>query len=99
MDFTRLGRGAAIDGPGRAYAHPLGRLAHALWSKAQPIRMSSSPQKSFITDRNTPQFHLLSGWLVSDNPAGKEAGCGGPGLVWLSVRPVEHTAKFSKTTL
>jgi hypothetical protein len=31
------------------------------------------------------QFHQLSGWLVSDNPAGEEAVCGGPGLVWLHV--------------
>ncbi|XP_071011838.1 doublesex- and mab-3-related transcription factor 2b isoform X1 [Oncorhynchus clarkii lewisi] len=41
----------------------------------------------------------LSGWLVSDDPAGEEAGCGGPGLAWLHVRPVGRTAKFSKTTL
>ncbi|XP_070303404.1 cytochrome c oxidase subunit 5A, mitochondrial isoform X1 [Salvelinus sp. IW2-2015] len=41
------------------------------------------------------------GWLVSDNPAGEEAGCGGPGLVRLHVvvRPVGRTAKFSKTML
>ncbi len=25
----------------------------------------------------------LSGWLVSDNLGGEDAGCGGPGLVWL----------------
>ena len=30
----------------------------------------------------TPQ---LSGWLVSDNPTGEEAGYGGPRLVWLDV--------------
>ena len=42
-----------------------------------------SPQKGFITDRNTTQFHQLSGWLVSDDPAGKEARCGGLGLAWL----------------
>jgi hypothetical protein len=29
-----------------------------------------------------PQFHQLSGWLASEDPAGEEAGCGGPGLVW-----------------
>jgi hypothetical protein len=39
--------------------------------------------KGFITDRNTPQFHLLSGWLVSDNTAGEETGCGGFRLAWL----------------
>ena len=47
--------------------------------------MSFSPQKSFITDRNTPQFHQLSCWLVSDDPVGEEAGCADPGLVWLHV--------------
>ncbi len=26
-----------------------------------------------------------SGWLVSDNLGGEDAGCGGPGLVWLHV--------------
>jgi hypothetical protein len=31
-----------------------------------------SPQKGFITDRNAPQFHQLSGWLVSDDPAVEE---------------------------
>ncbi len=27
----------------------------------------------------------LSGWLVSDDHGGEDAGCGGPGLVWLHV--------------
>ncbi len=27
----------------------------------------------------------LSGWLVSDDLGGEDAGCGGPGLVWLPV--------------
>ncbi len=27
----------------------------------------------------------LSGWLVSDDLVGEDAGCGGPGLVWLHV--------------
>jgi hypothetical protein len=40
---------------------------------------------ALITDRNPPQFHQLSGWLVSNDPAGEEARCGGPGLVWLHV--------------
>ena len=31
------------------------------------------------------QFHQLSGWLVSDDPAGEEAGCGGPGLAWFHM--------------
>ena len=67
-------------GPGRAWAHPLGSQAHPVGSQAQPIRIVFSPQKGFITDRNTPQVHQFSGWLVSDNPAGEEVGCGGPGL-------------------
>ena len=32
-----------------------------------------------------PQFHQLSGWLVSDDPAGEEAGCEDPGQEWLHV--------------
>ena len=32
-----------------------------------------------------PQFHQLSGWLVSDDPAGEEDGCKGPGRVRLHV--------------
>jgi hypothetical protein len=39
----------------------------------------------FITDGNTHPFRQLSGFLVSDDPAGEEARCGGPGLVWLHV--------------
>ncbi len=30
-------------------------------------------------------FSQLSGWLVSDDLGGEDAGCGGPGLVWLHV--------------
>ena len=44
----------------------------------------------------------LPGWLVSDDPAGEEAECGGPGLAWLQsvvVRPVGRIAKFFKTRL
>ena len=61
------------------------------------------PHKIALLDRNTPQIHQLSGWLVSDNAAGEEARCGGPGLEWLHVvydcEPVLHNAKFSKMTL
>jgi hypothetical protein len=46
---------------------------------------SQSKIIGFITDINTPQFHLLSGWLDSGDPAGEEAGCGGPVLPWLHV--------------
>ena len=66
-------------------------------SQAQPIRKRFSPHKGFITDRTTSQFHQLSGWLVADDPAGEEAGCGGPRLAWLHVvRPVGRTAKLFK---
>ncbi len=46
----------------------------------------------------------LSGWLVSDDLGGEDAGCGDPGLVWLHVvcavvRPVGCTAKFFETPL
>jgi hypothetical protein len=52
-----------------------------------------------MTDRNTPQFHQLSGWLVSDDPAGEEARCGGPGLVWSAVvSPVWRTAETAYDT-
>ena len=48
-------------------------------------------------------FHPESRWLGSDDPAGEEARCGGPGLVWYTwavvARLVGLTAKFSKTTL
>jgi hypothetical protein len=50
-----------------------------------------------------PHFHQQSRWMVSDNPAGEEAGCGGPGLTWLHVicvvRSVGRTSKFSKMML
>ncbi len=40
---------------------------------------------------------------ISDDLGGEDAGCGGPGLVWLHVsvvvRPVGCTAKFSETPL
>ncbi len=44
-----------------------------------------------------------SGWLVSDDLGGEDAGCGGPGLVWLHMvcgcEAVGYTANFSETPL
>ena len=65
--------------------------------------MSFSPQKGFITDINTPPFHQLFSWVVSDDPAGEKLDVevlGRCGCTWFAVvRSVGHTAKFSKTTL
>ena len=40
--------------------------------------------QKFLSCAN-PQFHQLSGWLVSDDPADVEVRCGCPGLAWLHV--------------
>ena len=61
-----------MGGPWRALAQPLGSQAQPLGSQAQPN--SFSPQNGFITHRKAPQFHQLSRWLVSDDPAGEEVG-------------------------
>ncbi len=37
----------------------------------------------------------LSGWLVSDDLGGEDAGCGGPGLVWLHVSVVVRPVGFN----
>jgi hypothetical protein len=47
----------------------------ALGSQAQPIRMSF-PHKMALLQTEIPP---------SDDPAGEEAGYGGPGLAWLHV--------------
>ena len=39
----------------------------------------------YIQYINSLQFLQLSGWLVSEDPAGEEDRCGGPGLAWLHV--------------
>ena len=53
-----------------------------LGSQAQPIRISSSPQKGlYYRQKYTQELPHPS----SDDPAGEEAGCGGPGLAWLQV--------------
>jgi hypothetical protein len=57
---------------------------------------SSSPQKALL-QINTPQSRQQYNWLVSDDPPGEEAGCGGPGLA--VVKRGWTFAKFSKITL
>ena len=51
--------------------------------QVQAIWMSLSTLNCLITEINIPQFHQLSSWLVSDDPAGEEGTSGGPGLAWL----------------
>ncbi len=36
----------------------------------------------------------MSGWLVSEDLEGEDAGCGGPGLVWLHVVCVCEAGKM-----
>ena len=48
-----------------------------------PETVSEFVQRFFGCEN--PQFHQLSGWLVSDNPAAEEARCGVPGLAWLHM--------------
>lgn len=45
-------------------------------------------------------LHQLFGWLVLDDLAGEDAGCGGSELVWFNivVRMVGCTAESSETT-
>ncbi len=47
-----------------------------------PMRTTSMQMSFPETNRLLQQ---LSGWLVSDDLGGEDAGCGGPGLVWLHV--------------
>ncbi len=59
-------------------------------------------QKFFVSANQLLQ--QLSGWLVSDDLGGEDAGCGGPGgwcgYTWsVVVRPVWCTAKFCETPL
>jgi hypothetical protein len=42
--------------------------------------------RPFLTICANPLFHKLSGWLVSDDPAAEEAGCGGPSMVTHGLR-------------
>ena len=42
-------------------------------------------KRALLQTEITPQFHQLPWGLVSDDPAGEEAGCGGPGLAWLQM--------------
>ena len=56
-----------------------------LQSQAQPIRISFNPTKGLYYKQKCSSVSSAVGWLVSDNPACEEAGCGGPGQAWLQV--------------
>ena len=65
----------------------------ALGSQLQPIRMSF-PHKRALLQTEKRLLHQLSGWLVSDDPAGEDGD--GPGLMWSAVfSPVGRTAILS----
>ena len=59
-------------------------VPHSISHFARVQSICGAPQKDVITDRQ-----ILLSTPPSDNPAGEEAGCGGPGC----------NAKFSQTTL
>ena len=64
----------------------LGGHRHTHWgARPSQSELVFTHKKALITDKSTPQFHQLSGWLISDDPTGEEAGCGGPRLAWLHV--------------
>jgi hypothetical protein len=82
-------------GPSGVSVCPLKSVTMQSYSQVKTLVRMTSTQMIFpetISDslRRTSsavqtQFQQLSGWLVSDHPAGEEAGCGGPGLAWLHV--------------
>jgi hypothetical protein len=75
MDFTKMGRGVTMAGH---------RPTH--WGAgSRRSEFVFFPTKGVYYRQNTLQFHQLSGCLVSDDPAGEEARCKGPGLTWLHV--------------
>uniref|UniRef100_A0A8C8JIG1 Golgi-associated PDZ and coiled-coil motif-containing protein n=1 Tax=Oncorhynchus tshawytscha TaxID=74940 RepID=A0A8C8JIG1_ONCTS len=63
------------DDSGHRYRLYLDELEEGSAASRNNGTADSASLQGFITDRNTPQFHQLSGWLVSDDPAVEEAGC------------------------
>jgi hypothetical protein len=96
MDFTWLGRGAAMSGPGRAKAQPLG-------SQTQPIRISFPKKRALLQTKILLSFiSCPSGWSQAILQVKKPdvEVLGWRGYTWSAVvRPVGRTAKFSKTML
>ncbi len=72
---------------------PLKSVTTTKCSQVETPMRTTSMQISFpetVSDslcRNSKNRLLqqLSGWLVSDDLGGEDAGCGGPGLVWLHM--------------
>ena len=91
MDFTILGRGATMDGPGKAQAHALG-------SQAQPIRMIFFPHKRALLQREILlSFISCAGGWSQTIPQVKKPNV--EVLGWRGYEADRHTAKLSKTTL
>ncbi len=71
---------------------PLKSVTTMICSQVETPMRTTNMQMSFpetVSDslcRNSNRLlQQLFGWLVSDNLGGEDAGCGGPGLVWLHV--------------
>ncbi len=82
--------------PSNVSIYPLKSVTMTNCSQVETPMRTMSMQMSFpetVSDKFVQKFfgyanqllQQLSGWLVSDDLGGEDAGCGGPGLVWLHV--------------